>query len=263
MNKCLNCNQPVKNKYCNTSCQNKHQNILKTEKKYGLYKDFTISCSRCNNQFIITEREKLHPTKDRYFCSLSCANKRVLTVEIKNKISKSLSKNGTNIITKNCKNCYKEFSVIYGKRGQKTCSRACNITLRNRVENLASKAGLASVQSQTNIKRSKNEILFFELCKNYFNNILHNKPMFNGWDADIILLDEKIAILWNGKWHYEKITQKHSVEQVQNRDKIKVNEILKYGFKPYIIKDMGKYSKKFVNNEFEKLKDSLNKKPQY
>jgi hypothetical protein len=61
----------------------------------------------------------------------------------------------------------------------------------------------------------------------------------------------------------KRIKKEHSVEQVQNRDKIKVNEILKYGFKPYIIKDMGKYSKKFVNNEFEKLKDSLNKKPQY
>ena len=157
MNKCLNCNGPVKNKYCNTSCQNKHQNILKTEKKYGKHKDFTINCLRCNNEFIVTEREKLYPTKDKYFCSLSCANKRVLTDEIKDKISISLSKNGANIITKNCKNCYKEFSVIYGKRNQETCSRKCNITLRNKLENLASKAGLASVQSQANIKRSKNE----------------------------------------------------------------------------------------------------------
>lgn len=38
--------------------------------------------------------------------------------------------------------------------------------------------------------------------------------MFNGWDADIIIEDLKIAILWNGKWHYEKITEKHSVSQV-------------------------------------------------
>ena len=87
--------------------------------------------------------------------------------------------------------------------------------------------------------------------------------MFNGWDADIILLEEKIAILWNGKWHYEKITKKHSVEQVQIRDRIKIDEILKSGFKPYIINDMGKYNKEFVNSEFEKLKNSLNKKPQY
>ena len=77
--------------------------------------------------------------------------------------------------------------------------------------------------------------------------------MFNGWDADIILPDLKIAVLWNGKWHYEKITKKHSVKQVQNRDKIKIQEIIQTGYKPYIIKDMGKYKVNFVKDEFEKF----------
>lgn len=60
-------------------------------------------------------------------------------------------------------------------------------------------------------------------------------------------------LLWNGKWHYEKITEKHSVKQVQNRDKIKVDEIEKYGYIPYIIKDMGKFSENKVNKEFNKF----------
>ena len=42
MNKCLNCGKPVKNKYCNVSCQNVHQNESKTNKRYGEYKKFVV-----------------------------------------------------------------------------------------------------------------------------------------------------------------------------------------------------------------------------
>ena len=119
---------------------------------------------------------------------------------------------------------------------------------------LASKMGKLSVISQSKTRRSKNEIYFAELCKQYFINVLENKALFNGWDADVILENEKIAILWNGKWHYEKITKKHSVKQVQNRDKIKIKEIKNLGYEPYIIKDMGKYNRKFVEQQFEIFK---------
>jgi hypothetical protein len=102
-------------------------------------------------------------------------------------------------------------------------------------------------------KRSKNEILFSELCLGEFKNVILNENIFNGWDADIILLDIKTAVLWNGKWHYEKITENHSVKQVQNRDKIKIKEIIKAGYVPYIIKDMGSYDEEFVNCQFEKF----------
>ena len=43
---------------------------------------------------------------------------------------------------------------------------------------------------------------------NYVNPNSQMYSIFNGWDADIILTDLKIAILWNGKWHYEKLTKK-------------------------------------------------------
>ena len=77
--------------------------------------------------------------------------------------------------------------------------------------------------------------------------------MFNGWDADVIIEDIKTAILWNGKWHYVQLTEKHSVKQVQNRDSIKIEEIIKSGYTPYIIKDMGKYNPAFVEEEFNKF----------
>ena len=72
-------------------------------------------------------------------------------------------------------------------------------------------------------------------------------------DADIIIHDIKYAVLWNGAWHYKKITQKHSVAQVQNRDKIKISEIIKFGYTPYTIKDMGKYNTEFVEEQFKEF----------
>lgn len=119
-------------------------------------------------------------------------------------------------------------------------------------------SGKKSAAIQSEKRRSKNEIEFCTLCENNFKNVLHNQPIFNGWDADIILEDYKIAILWNGAWHYKKITKKHSVKQVQNRDKIKIKEIINKGYKPYIIKDMGKYNKSFVENEFNKFRKFFN-----
>lgn len=122
---------------------------------------------------------------------------------------------------------------------------------------------MKSCQTQKETRRSKNEIAFCELCEKYFKNVKHNERIFNGWDADIIIEDYKIAVLWNGKWHYEKITKNHYVEQVQNRDKIKIEEIKKAGYVPYIIKDVGKYNINKVKNEFNLflenvlLRDSL------
>ena len=109
-------------------------------------------------------------------------------------------------------------------------------------------SGIKSSQLQNN--RSKNEIYFAELCKEIFNDVTTNEPIFNGWDSDVIIHDLKVAVLWNGKWHYEKITKEHSVKQVQNRDYIKIKEIENKGYLPYIIKDMGKYNKKFVEKQF-------------
>jgi hypothetical protein len=106
-------------------------------------------------------------------------------------------------------------------------------------------------------RRSKNEIMFFELCAEEFNNVKHNESIFDGWDADIILMDEKVAVLWNGKWHYEKITERHSVAQVQNRDKLKIKAINKMGWTAYTIKDMGSHNRSFVNDEFIKFKTWL------
>jgi len=108
------------------------------------------------------------------------------------------------------------------------------------------------------VKRSKNEIYFAELCKQKFSNITENEQFFDGWDADVILHDYKIAILWNGIWHYQKVNKKHSVEQVQSRDKIKLKKINQFNYIPYVIKDMGKHNKEFVEEKFNEFLLYLN-----
>lgn len=287
MNECLNCGKSVKNKYCNVSCQNKHQNKIKCDKKYGAFKKFKVLCNNCGVEFEAEEREKLFPKKDKYYCSRSCANSRNWNEEDKEIKSKSLkgkkyvkrqisfckkcgkeiehlpsierkyctkcrpSNSKKNRVISFCKKCGKEIEHIPSIK-RKYCSVKCANEVSNKNLEKARKGGIKSSNNQN--KRSKNEIHFAELCKTEFKKVLTNEAIFNGWDADVIIEDLKIAILWNGVWHYKKITEEHSLNQVQNRDKMKLKEIEKAGYKSYVIKDMGKHNKDFVNSEFEKFK---------
>ena len=53
------------------------------DKKLGEFKDYTVKCSGlgCNAEFIIQEREKQFPMKEKYFCSSTCAHRRGLGEE--------------------------------------------------------------------------------------------------------------------------------------------------------------------------------------
>ena len=118
-----------------------------------------------------------------------------------------------------------------------------------------SNAGIKAASTRN--KRSKNEIYFGELLKQGFPNldIKFNEPILSGngsqkWDADVIIREFKLAVCWNGLWHYQQIGKKHSLVQVQSRDKIKAKVIKNLGFKQYIVIDLEKYNPKFVEEEF-------------
>lgn len=115
--------------------------------------------------------------------------------------------------------------------------RTCSVEHTKIARNLgASKGGKLSASIQ--VKRSKDEILLYELLASKFKNVSHNEPIFNGWDADIILNDHKTAIMWNGPWHYKEMKiSNHSLKQVQNRDSIKAKEILALGWKLFVFED--------------------------
>lgn len=153
-----------------------------------------------------------------------------------------------------CGMCKKEFSAK--RKKQIHCSKECNYkALKIRVKTkefkeTSRKGGLKSAQVQS--RRSKNEVLFAELVSSLFD-ITTNEPFFDKWDADIIIHELKIAISWNGIWHYQQVRESHSLKQVQSRDRIKDKIIKKYGYLHYVIKDMGRRNKKFVKEEFKKF----------
>jgi len=100
MNKCLYCGKSVKNKFCNVSCQNRYQKRKPTHEqcvkasntRFGKYKEYKVKCFNCNKEFIVKEREKLFPQKEKYYCSRSCANTRQHSLETRKKISYSITK---------------------------------------------------------------------------------------------------------------------------------------------------------------------------
>jgi hypothetical protein len=160
-------------------------------------------------------------------------------------------KTPTTLLPINCRMCQKEFkpraTLI------KCCSLKCSQEVlrtpeyrQNAIKN-GQKAGKISAQKQS--RRSQNEIYFSELCLEYFT-ITTNETFFDGWDADVIIHSDKMAVLWNGIWHYKQISKTQSLKQVQARDKVKTAIIEKKGYAPFVIVDMGKHDKNFVDQEF-------------
>ena len=240
-----------------------HQQKIKNELTRK-NRDFT--CIKCGKpyQLELTDKEyeivcnnpMTHPF--RKHCSQSCANSRQhLSKEYKKKRIKKLK------IYK-CKNCGKEYTY-HDSNIHNYCSQFCKDEYKKKPRIISdetrkklSEAGKRSAAKMNSLRRSKNEMYFCELCEKEFNNVGHNESIFNGWDADVLLYDIKVAILWNGKWHYVEIMKKkNTLKSIQNRDAIKQKEILKAGWRLYIIKDMGKYNTKFVEDQFKIFKDYL------
>lgn len=195
------------------------------------------------------------------FCNRSCAAKHNNKVrrEVNSAPAAHPNRRRKSIRVGHCEQCNTVFEYVYKK---KFCSGVCKgvhkqlhpriITAEMRERFRA--GGLKSAISQSNTRRSVNEIRFAELCIQHFLAVTTNDPIFNGWDADVVVHDIKVAILWNGPWHYRKITKAHSVEQVQNRDRIKLEEIKRTGYTPYVIQDMSRKGKAanelFVQEQF-------------
>lgn len=233
---CLECNSKLnenrtnnRTKFCNSSCSAKHSNKNRDNSFHQNLK--TINCFGCSKEIKV----KIATAIKNYKCDV-CLDKQ------------HIIKNG-----RFCKNCS---NPLLGKQ-QSYCSRICQYKSINYHE-LGKLAGKASVLVQT--RRSKNEDCFGELCKQKFIDVKTNIPIFNGWDADVILMNEKIAVLWNGIWHYKDVRKGHSFKKVQLRDEIKIKEIIKCGYEPYVIKDMGSHDKLFVQLEFDKFYDWFLKK---
>lgn len=227
---------------------------IRNKKKHA---DVTSTCPECGKQFA----NKTSGKESKTWCTQKCANVAAARnrdqQEINAKIAAGLTKSlGAATRSRrhadqsiSCGTCSKIFTVDWGRRSRKFCSRSCASSATGKKYGRI--AGRLSAQKM--VRRSKNEILFSEMCAEKWA-VVCNEPMFDGWDADVAIPDIKVAVLWNGVWHYkDKIRPGHSLLQVQTRDQIKLKVIEKHGYKSYVVKDMGKHNPKFVKEEFDKF----------
>jgi len=159
-------------------------------------------------------------------------------------------------VRKNCLFC--DVDITHKRKKYKFCSRLCACKyIFNTPEGRDHVLGLHKKSILVQVRRSKNEILFSKKCQEYFEKVETNSQIFNGWDADIIIHEHKLAILWNGIWHYKQVRKNSQLDKVQERDRLKLIEIEKCGYTPYVIEDMGRFSNKKVEKEFLSLLNFL------
>lgn len=152
-------------------------------------------CKCCGKQFTYAER-----TKGTY-CSRSCAAKinnkgRIHSLASKEKVRETMKKWAAEKYRvpkiHECKCVVCDTLFVHKVKTTKTCSVQC---LKKMSSKNGIKAGRLSTVSFLNRRcRSKIEIQFAELLKQYFPDILTNKRIFFEYDADIIIPSLKLAI---------------------------------------------------------------------
>jgi len=60
-------------------------------KEYGCFTNFVVCCNKCSKFFLVNERAKLFPKKQKYYCSRSCSNSRVQTAKANQARGKKVS----------------------------------------------------------------------------------------------------------------------------------------------------------------------------
>lgn len=181
---------------------------------------------------------------NKKFCNSSCAAKhnnslRTRTTLSKVKTSKALKKYYEEnpiikqTILKEC--CICNNSFVYKHDGRTTCSKDCSNAHRKLAGSKGGKT-TSSLPFKTR-SRSKNEKYFACLLSEHFSNLLTNKRMFGEYDADIIIEEQRIAIHWNGPFHYLPIFGEQHLKLICERDELRYRAIEQCGYVNYIIDD--------------------------
>lgn len=263
---CIECKliKPVKGifthyKIAHTDYKEKHAKISRVAGNSSAIKSSIRKESRINDYNLLPNLCKTcksplnYRNKNNKFCSNSCSatfNNVLQTDTTKQKKSfKMLSRKlGAEVVGEFCPidiiSCKWCTNIFVHKPRRKYCSDQCRLFFRQyivsqRTQEIKDKMRAGSLKSAASrCIRSKDEILLYNLCCNEFQNVTHNTPLIDGWDADILLHDFKIAILWNGPWHYKQMPlSNHSLKQVQNRDSIKIKKFSKIGWKVLVYED--------------------------
>lgn len=225
--------------YCSHTCRAKHQNRTKEEEKVKAGIAAIFTCVECG----ISKRCNPYSISTKKFCSRMC---RSVYNYKKYKIAKPLeAEKAPEIIydtIKKCPSCKKDFLIYppsdYKKR--KYCSGYCRNKENNKLlDGSRSKAEQLLEQRLLN-KFPHEEILF------------NNRNILDGLELDVYFPKLKLAIEWNGVYHYKQIRDEKSFIRTQTTDAKKQQLCWEKGITLLVIKDLTS-NKKFIENEISKL----------
>lgn len=203
-------------------------------------------CKNCNGTILPSSGRKITHIRRKLFCSSRCSaafnnqGRSRETIEKQARTLRAAFSSGritphrppktdrAPLPTMTCVQCGAQFTAPAKGNLRKTCSLACLGVSRKL-------SGIKS--SQTRCIRSRDEIRLFELCSELWRSVRHNESLVDGWDADIIVDDIKVAVLWNGPWHYRKLFASHSLDQVQTRDRHKRAALEAAGWRVMVFED--------------------------
>jgi nucleoside diphosphate kinase len=131
-------------------------------------------------------------------------------------------------------------------KNRKYCSGTC----RNKVNN--------QIIRGTRSKAEKH--LELSLTEKFPNlEIVYNsrKILSNNKELDVYIPSLKLAIEWNGPWHYMDCRTKEFLNGIKERDLQKEEECKVLGIKLYVVKDLVAH-KKFIHSEVDKIINLIN-----
>jgi len=161
--------------------------IINNENRYGKWVIENVKCAVCDGDVEIKYREG--KKKEKYYCTRSCANKRVISDETKEKISTSILKRWEN-------DDFRETTLNQFKspRNKRTSSKG-EREIRNKLKEIY---GEEKVSSHRNIKIDN------DLVK----------------AVDIYIKEKNTIIEYDGIWHFKKVNEGHKFELQQLKDKL-------------------------------------------
>jgi hypothetical protein len=146
-----------------------------------------------------------------------------------------------------CPQCGKILHLTYRQTQlRKFCSGTCRNNYNNKF---------------INGHRSKAEILLYKrLLQKYptWNIIQNDRTILDGLELDIWIPTINFAIEWNGIYHYKHI-KGNLLEQVQQKDKLKVEKCFEKEIDLYVVKDLTS-SKKDIDKHIDNVIQYINKK---
>jgi len=220
MNKCLYCGKETNNKkYCSNLCCNKDRAIKGAEKLYGKKLEYKVICHICKKEFSVFEFEKLHPKKERYYCSKICSNKN--SPETIKKIKEALKNRKYQGRIKMSEETKKKISDTMKKNHGNTG----RILKKETIEKLKISSRRINKEYWTEEKRKEQSLRMSKIAKERpdsysINNVsgrakiidYNGKKLKGSWELQIAKLLDKYKIdwtndikpipyFWNNNWH--------------------------------------------------------------